>query len=112
MGYLDDMWNEAIDIGSGVRIQYFSVNQGEERAGVFVMHKHPDDEYDDEGRGFCMGSVNFDTPYMQEHFSDKPRWTVVSEDPLTLTPSISQKSGNPMRECLHGYITEGRWVGV
>lgn len=33
-------------------------------------------------------------------------WTVLSEDPLTLDPSIQAQCG------CHGYIREGRWVSA
>lgn len=112
MGMFEDMWNDGEDIGHGVRIAYFTVHQGAERGGIFVMHKHNanSDDEDIATKGFCMGSVNFDTPYMQEHFSQYARWQVISERPLTLSPSISQKSGPNKTECLHGFIQEGRWV--
>ena len=35
-------------------------------------------------------------------------WTVVSTDPLTVTPSID---GRPDC-CCHGFITNGVWVGA
>lgn len=45
--------------------------------------------------------------------ADRDGWTLVSEDPLTLTPSI--RCGCDMTQAgagQHGFITDGRWVNA
>lgn len=101
MGFLDN----PIDIGSGVSIEYITVNGCETAAadaahhcGCFVAHVHPDGEE-------CVGSIQW--------CGKEPRWTLVQREPLTVAPSIQIKHGaaaHEMVECLHGYIREGRWV--
>lgn len=106
MGHWDERYEDAsLDFGSGVKANFFVVGDDEERGGIIVMHRHADGEV-------CVGSVNFDTPLMREKFPDKPKWQVHSMDPLTISPSVLQRSGPGMTECLHGFIREGRWVGA
>lgn len=76
--------------------------------GIIVGHTHDDGSE-------CEGYVPFDNETARlldtlnpEHA--RSRWTVVTPDPLTLSPSILQRSGPDMAECLHGFIREGRWV--
>jgi hypothetical protein len=40
------------------------------------------------------------------------KWTVVQKDPLTVTPSIHCNPGGRLGECLHGWITDGKWVSA
>lgn len=95
-GYLDRRFDEAEEIGEGVRIRPFTYEGAE--VGIFVMHRHPDGK-------LCMGTVTFDIP--EAAGLERVRWTLVARDPLTLSPSIHQV------ECgLHGFITEGKWHGV
>lgn len=52
------------------------------------------------------GGVTVHPPEYAEIFK-QPTWTVVSWEPLTLTPSIHRI------ECgCHGYITDGKWVSA
>lgn len=81
------------DLGNGVWMHRVS-------GGVIVGHEHEDGEE-------CCGAVLFDVPAMEKMKAcGRPLWTVVSEDPLTLQPSIHAECG------LHGYITEGKWNPV
>lgn len=74
--------------------------------GITVSHTH-DDGTD------CRGFVQFDRP-TRRILADRgalgageiarPTWTVESEDPLTISPSVLQHCG------LHGFIRDGRWV--
>lgn len=81
------------DIGNGVWIHRVS-------GGLIVGH--------DLGNGdeCCCGSILFDVPGM-EHVKATGRklWRVISEEPLTLSPSIHSPN-----KCLNGWITEGQWV--
>jgi hypothetical protein len=57
----------------------------------------------------CDSGLLFDLPEMAEVWPDRPRWQVVTWDPLTLSPSIL--CDPEMGGCgLHGHIREGRWV--
>lgn len=39
-------------------------------------------------------------------------WTIQNRDPLTVTPSIHCNPGDRIGECLHGWITNGKWVSA
>lgn len=72
--------------------------QPTEPAGWLIAHRTP-------GGDWCCGSVN--RPESRAHLVDKhAAWTVESEDPLTLSPSIMCSCGD------HGYIREGHWETV
>lgn len=101
------------DIGHGVSIlvtRWYKDPDDEYPCGLLVKHPKPD------GSGMCEASMTFDTPRNREkrggsadHSRINPPpetafWTVVAEDPLTLSPSLL------CTECgHHGHITEGRW---
>lgn len=92
----------SIDIGHGVWIRYFTETAtGDTHAGLIICHWHPGHQ---PGDWPCAGTVPFD----RGQGGDRPRWALVSEEPLTLTPSIRSSDSNG--ECLHGYITNGEWV--
>lgn len=61
-------------------------------AGLIESHRLPD------GR-WCSGSVAF-----KGNGDGFPEWTVILEEPLTLTPSILCRSCGS-----HGWIEGGRW---
>ena len=90
-----------IDFGNGVRGSWYSY-KGTEHAGLIVAHLHS-------GGKLCAGAVGIKGRDFIGYDGNRPLWTLVSEDPLTLTPSIdnSQETG-----CnLHGFITNGVWIG-
>lgn len=73
-----------------------------EHAGVIVRHPlHPDDQVC-AWLGYCHGWVAFDIPANAADTGAK--WTVLSQDPLTLSPSLLCHCGD------HGFIQGGRWV--
>jgi uncharacterized protein DUF6527 len=86
------------DIGHGVSIAYYSWNDYD-KVGLFETHN----VVGDEGRRHT-GSVMFALPGTEQAFPDRPKWTVESWDPLTISPSILCDCGN------HGFIRNGRWV--
>ena len=63
-------------------------------AGLLEMHKRPDGSW-------CRGSVDFKN---RTPDSDHGTWIVVSEEPLTLSPSIRCRTCDE-----HGWIEGGRW---
>ena len=69
-----------------------------DRYGAIITHSRPDN-----GEA-CEGMVTFDGEVQRQLSADRPRWTVVSWEPLTLTPSVLCQCGD------HGYITNGEWV--
>lgn len=102
--------SEPQDIGHGVSISYFGwypdrkLNPQYEdlpdvdRYGVLIDHTAPD------GKG-CSGFATFDTESSRRLNPESPKWTVESEDPLTISPSVlCRRCGH------HGFIREGRWV--
>ena len=68
-----------------------------ERYGALIEHARPDGSH-------CGGGITLDTPTAQEVEPDRPKWTVESWEPLTLSPSLLCHCGD------HGNIIEGRWV--
>jgi hypothetical protein len=71
------------------------------RSGVIISHRHPDGSV-------CSGVVPFDVPANDwDRRRARPLWTVISDDPLTLDPSILDQSCG-----LHGYVRDGRWHPV
>lgn len=73
-------------------IRYWYRADSPRPAGLIESHRLPD------GR-WCEGSIAF-----KGHGEGSPEWTVVLEEPLTLTPSIR------CRDCSeHGWIEGGRW---
>lgn len=71
---------------------YFSTESGTRPAGLIESHRLPDGNW-------CEGAVAF-----KGRGGGSPQWTVLLEDPLTLSPSIL------CRDCgSHGYIEGGKW---
>lgn len=99
-----------VDFGSGVSGRYTSWHDHDP---VGLVEYHPcmggNCRNPDGTGGRCGGSILFDLPGVKEAFPGKAVWTVVSYEPLTLTPSV--QCGCP--GCTHhGYITDGRWNPV
>lgn len=85
-------------IGDDVWIQWYSHKENTHSGVIIAFGADPEDI-----EGSCFGSVPIRDP--------EPRacWTLVSETPLTLLPSINcgcQRAGHVH----HGWIREGRWV--
>lgn len=99
-GHEAEAWEEIAaageDIGHSVNIRYFA-NREVDKAGVLLYHRHADGSV-------CGGLVTFDVP---GNPADRPRWQVSSWEPLTLSPSIQDKTCS---EGLHGHIVAGAWV--
>lgn len=88
-----------LDFGSGVRAHWYAY-KGTEHAGLVVAHLHADGE-------LCSGAVPIKGRDLDDFEGRRPTWTLVQEEPLTLTPSIHDP------ECgLHGFITNGKWNGA
>lgn len=85
---------DGIDIGHGVRIYWTVAEDPDVRVGLIEEHDSPS--------GRCAGNVFFRGRVPDDCH---PAWTIESEDPLTLSPSIL------CRTCgHHGFIRGGRWV--
>jgi hypothetical protein len=101
-----------LDLGSGHRLEYTTwdpdldlnpelreiADQLPARVCAIISHDLP-------GGGSCEGMITFDSSLARAHFSG-PYWTVVSWDPLTLSPSLKCHCGD------HGHIQNGRWVAA
>lgn len=73
-----------------------------DKAGAIVRHRGaPPEVPAADQTGWCEGGITFDLP---DSPLSGPRWTVVTWEPLTLTPSILCSCGD------HGFITNGQWV--
>jgi hypothetical protein len=86
------------DIGGGHEISLYVGEDDVTHIGLLDRHHKPD------GAPCSTGSIMFDLP-QNAHAPERHRWQVVSEDPLTLSPSLlCQLCGD------HGWIRDGRWV--
>lgn len=106
------MSKEELDLGHGHKLRYFSwapdreLNSqydgipDEPKAGAIIDHPRADT-----GEA-CSGTILFDTLAMARVFADRPRWSVESWDPLTISPSVLCSCGD------HGFIRNGRWEPV
>ena len=97
---------ELLDLGAGHRLRFVVDEQGNR---IGAIHEHPWPENPD-GSGACSGGIWFDVPAMrafeaQEKRPPRPKWQIVSEEPLTLSPSIQCRGG-----CnVHGFVRDGKW---
>ncbi len=66
------------DLGGGVSWAWFSDEQGP-KAGMFIRHPRPD------GKGPCEGNIRVRA---SDRDPSSPVWRLMSEDPLTLHPSV------------------------
>lgn len=70
------------------------------RFGMLIYHRKSNGEP-------CVSAADFDGPVQRQVNPNRPGWTVESEDPLTLSPSLLCKSDGCGD---HGFIRKGRWV--
>ena len=68
-----------------------------ERYCAIITHLNHKDE-------LCEGCITFDSPTAERVEPDRPKWTIDSWDPLTVSPSILCQCGD------HGFIRNGKWV--
>jgi hypothetical protein len=96
-----------LELGSGHRLRFIQDGQGNR---IGAIHEHPWPENPD-GSGRCSGGIWFDNESMRSFEAQdrpRPKWTVVTADPLTLSLSIQCNGG-----CgIHGFIRNGRWMNV
>ncbi len=88
-----------IDIGHGHQISYYTSRDDDTtHVGLIDHHTAADGSP-------CRGSIIFDIPQNADWPASAPKWDLISEDPLTLSPSIL------CRACgSHGWIRDGVWV--
>lgn len=111
---LDDPWwqlgqDGVIDLGHEHRLRFSQWSPDRELNpqyegipdvkyfGATVRHLTP------EGK-VCIGGITFDGE-VQRRLNRGPFWTLVSLDPLTVTPSLLCRLCGD-----HGFITNGQWV--
>lgn len=59
------------------------------------------------------GAITFDGEVQRKLEPNRPRWTVESWEPLTLSPSIQRRKLPDGTGCeCHGFIRQGRWVSA
>jgi hypothetical protein len=95
---VDPVVTNRIDIGGGHEISYYTYGDDDTSVGLIDWHKKPD------GSPCPGGSILFDLP-QNEDFPRTARWQVLSQDPLTLSPSLLCTICGD-----HGWIREGVWV--
>lgn len=98
MTELDDQLPEgAIDLGHDT---YYT--KAVDKNGLWVAihewHKNP------KTGKWCAGYVAFERPEAAWYVPSSPHWDVISEEPLTLSPSLLCTTCQH-----HGFIREGRW---
>jgi hypothetical protein len=86
------------DLGHGHRIQLTRPNASGVRSFV-DEHPRPD------GQGSCAGSGRVLNPGQERPADGRAYWTVESEEPLTLSPSLLCTACND-----HGWVRDGAWV--
>lgn len=103
------MTGEPLDIGHGHTIRFTRWSPDRELnpqyadapdidpVGLHVDHLTPDGKP-------CAGGITFDSEAARKLRVGREMWTLVSLDPLTVTPSLLCHCGD------HGFITNGRWV--
>lgn len=94
------------DLGGGYSYRFLAWSPDRKLNPQFHESTHPDVEK----CGIIMtcphgnGGIHFIIP---GHPLFQDGWTVISLDPLTLTPSLDRK------ECgCHGFITDGKWISA
>ena len=103
-----------VDIGSGHYLRFTEFHG--KRLGAIVFHpvgpKPPAgrSQWQIDG-GMCGGSIFFAGAGADEYnshsaLSPSPTWQVLSEEPLTLSPSVLCDCGD------HGWIRDGKWVAA
>jgi hypothetical protein len=75
-----------------------------DRWGAIVSHPNGPNPVAATSTGRCEGAITFDGPVQQQVEPNRPKWTVESWDPLTLSPRLLCGCGD------HGFIRNGRWV--
>lgn len=102
--------NLTIDLGHGVRVAFTQWAPDRElnpqykeipdidKYGLIYTHPGSDGEQ-------CQGSIVFEGTIAHLMNPDRPRWSVESWEPLTVSPSLlCRRCGH------HGFIQQGRWV--
>lgn len=91
-----------VDMGNGHSYSFFMSGEDQIIAGIIEEHPAGKDCNGLKQGEPCFGSVFFDIP---ETPVNRPRWKVISLEPLTIEPSIlCTFCGN------HGYIRESKWI--
>lgn len=87
----------SIVIGDDVSIRFYAQDGVDGNAGIVLIHKRPDDATP------CEGAI----PFLRVDDTGRviDGWTVVTEDPLTLIPSVICNACG-----IHGFIHSGQWV--
>jgi hypothetical protein len=88
---------KCVDIGDDHAIS-FAEYEGE-RSGCTIWHTRPDNGEE------CAGWLSFAGRAWSRAIPSAPAWTVESEDPLTLSPSVLCRACGD-----HGWVRNGKWV--
>jgi len=107
------MTTETLDLGHGHTLRWATAPDayadlpGAAHCSAVIRHPlRPTDELC-AGKGYCEGGINIDNPAGRAvAVGGHHVWQLVSDDPLTLAPSLLCHEG--CRD--HGHITGGRWI--
>lgn len=117
----DEQILQPVDLGHAHRLKFFGWSPDrdlnpqyegipdEKISGAIIDHPSKGGDYKGVDEP-CAGAITFDTFAMRtlndrqapEH--QRPLWSVLSLEPLTITPSVLCSCGD------HGFITNGQWV--
>lgn len=89
--------SDPIVIGADVAYRFYTQDGIDGPAGIILIHTRPDDGTP------CEGAIPFLSATADNTVIDG--WTVVTEDPLTLIPSVICNACGR-----HGFIHSGQWV--
>lgn len=97
---------EKHDLGNNWSFSFFTEQGVDESTGLIIYGPaSPECKYKGpHSNGFCGGGIHF-TNSLTAIKEGRPMWTVVSKEPLTLTPSIVCGCNGQ-----HGFITNGVYV--
>lgn len=88
---------DAVDLGHDTF--YTKIYKDGEWVAIHEWHKEDGDEH------YSAGFIAFTGRTKPEWWAGSPTWEVLSEDPLTLSPSLAcQNCGH------HGFIKGGKWI--
>jgi hypothetical protein len=95
---------DVLEIGEGRTLRFFDNDAGD-IVGAFETHPRLMANGPYPVGSPCEGAIHFDVP--EAGIVRRPKWTVESWEPLTLSPSVLCRGcGN------HGWVKQGKWVAA
>lgn len=103
--------SDKIDVGLGYNYRVFT-ERGTEGVTGLIVEGPAGERCLHHADGRCAGGLHFSNSNIAAK-EGRPMWTVVSLEPMTITPSIRCSCDTKFSgQGQHGYITNGRWVNA